>query len=177
MLNLLLPVSDIALLGFGVTSASILGSAYLYFGALDLSDRRSGDMWKLVVGVVLIWAAVGAVVDLPFVMRTLPIYWLRGGLVIWAGILILRLPAKFGPERFVPGIAFIADGLHLADFPFLAQVDSFEPWAYLIWPLLRLGFGVFVGQIIEELKYYVEHDSPHPRKLKAMEKAKLPASA
>jgi hypothetical protein len=41
---------------------------------------------------------------------------------------------------------------------------------YLLWPLLRIGFGVFIEQIIEELKFYVENGTPHPRKIKAMKK-------
>jgi len=55
--------------------------------------------------------------------------------------------------------------------------SQIKPLAYLMWPLLRLGFGVFIGQIVEELKFYVENDSPHPRKLKANKKAELSASA
>lgn len=49
--------------------------------------------------------------------------------------------------------------------------STLKPWGYLIWPLLRIGFGVFVGQIIDELKFYLENDAPHPRKVKANEKA------
>ena len=52
-----------------------------------------------------------------------------------------------------------------------------KPLAYLIWPLLRLGFGSFVGQIMEELVFYVENGTPHPRKLKANKKSELSASA
>lgn len=44
-------------------------------------------------------------------------------------------------------------------------------WAYLIWPLLRIGFGIFVGQIIEELTCFVETGEPHSRKLAALKKA------
>jgi hypothetical protein len=55
--------------------------------------------------------------------------------------------------------------------------SQIKPLAYLIWPLIRLGFGVFVGQILEELKYYVENDAPHPRKIKAMKKAQLAGHA
>ncbi len=50
--------------------------------------------------------------------------------------------------------------------------SKIKPWAFLMWPLLRIGFGVFVGQIIEELVFYVENGTPHPRKLKALEKTK-----
>ncbi len=52
-----------------------------------------------------------------------------------------------------------------------------KPWAYLIWPLIRIGFGVFVGQIMEELKFYVENGTPHPRKVAASTKTRLAASA
>jgi hypothetical protein len=37
-------------------------------------------------------------------------------------------------------------------------------------PLLKLFMGRVGAQFFEELKYYVEHDQPHPRKLKAQQK-------
>ncbi len=52
-----------------------------------------------------------------------------------------------------------------------------KPWAVVMYPALRKGFDVFVGQIMEELKYFVEHDTPHPRKLKALAKAERVTSA
>jgi len=54
--------------------------------------------------------------------------------------------------------------------------SKIKPLGYLIWPFIRLGFGTFVGQIMEELKFYVENGTPHPRKLKAMEKAQSKGS-
>ncbi len=71
-------------------------------------------------------------------------------------------------------IVAVGDARSEMTWVFRSQI---KPWAYLIWPLIRLGFGVFVGQIIEELTYYVEHGTPHPRKLKAMNKAQLAAHA
>jgi hypothetical protein len=50
--------------------------------------------------------------------------------------------------------------------------SELKPWAYLLFPLIKLGFGIFVSQIIEELKFYVENGTPHPRKLKALSKQK-----
>jgi hypothetical protein len=40
----------------------------------------------------------------------------------------------------------------------------------LLMPLLRFQLGRAADQLFEELKYYVEHDQPHPRKLKAQQK-------
>lgn len=50
--------------------------------------------------------------------------------------------------------------------------SELKPWAYLIFPIVKLGFGIFVRQIVEELKFYVENGTPHPRKLKALSKQK-----
>ena len=47
----------------------------------------------------------------------------------------------------------------------------------MIWPLIRLGFGIFIGQIMEELQYFVEKGTAHPRKIKALSKAKLAENA
>ncbi|MFT7613817.1 MAG: hypothetical protein ACI9J3_002797 [Parvicellaceae bacterium] len=48
--------------------------------------------------------------------------------------------------------------------------SNVKPLGLIIWPLLRIGFGKFVGNIMEELQFYVENGTPHPRKMKAMEK-------
>ena len=38
-------------------------------------------------------------------------------------------------------------------------------------------FGPWSNLMLEELKYYVEHDQPHPRKLKAQQKQLKKTSA
>jgi len=40
----------------------------------------------------------------------------------------------------------------------------------LLAPLFRRQMGLIGAQSLEELKYYVESDQPHPRKLKAQQK-------
>jgi hypothetical protein len=50
--------------------------------------------------------------------------------------------------------------------------SELKPIAYLFFPLIKLGLGVFIKQIIEELKFYVENGTPHPRKLKAISNSK-----
>ena len=48
--------------------------------------------------------------------------------------------------------------------------SDIKPLGILLWPLLRIVLGIFVGQIMEELKFYAENGTPHPRKIKAMGK-------
>jgi len=51
-----------------------------------------------------------------------------------------------------------------------AEIDvSLFPGLFLA-PLFKLQMGRTGVQSFEELKYYVEHDQPHPRKLKAQQK-------
>jgi hypothetical protein len=55
--------------------------------------------------------------------------------------------------------------------------STLKPFAFIIYPIIKLGFGFFIQQIIEELKFYVENGTPHPRKIKAIDKMKLAANA
>jgi hypothetical protein len=48
--------------------------------------------------------------------------------------------------------------------------SNIKPIGLLLWPLLRIGFGKFTKNIMEELQFYVENETPHPRKIKALKK-------
>ncbi|MFT5306594.1 MAG: hypothetical protein ACI89M_002120 [Chitinophagales bacterium] len=50
---------------------------------------------------------------------------------------------------------------------------TLKPLAFLILPILKISFRSFLGQVLEELKYYVENGTPHPRKIKALDKISL----
>jgi hypothetical protein len=45
-----------------------------------------------------------------------------------------------------------------------------KPFGYLMYPLIKGGLVIFMNQIIEELQFYVETDTPHQRKLKNLGK-------
>jgi hypothetical protein len=74
-------------------------------------------------------------------------------------------PVKFNTLDF--SLKQIGEGKSEMTWKFRSDIKAF---GFLLWPLLRIGFGIFIGQIMEELKFYVENGSPHPRKLKAMGK-------
>jgi len=54
--------------------------------------------------------------------------------------------------------------------------STLKPLAFIIYPIIKFGFGFFIKQIVEELKFYVENGTPHPRKVKAMNKMTLTAN-
>ncbi len=47
---------------------------------------------------------------------------------------------------------------------------TLKPFAILLLPLLKLGFGKSFGNLLEELQFYVENGTVHPRKAKALNK-------
>lgn len=54
---------------------------------------------------------------------------------------------------------------------------AIKPFAKFMTPVLRIGITKAWRELAEELAYYVETGSPHPRKLAAIEKAQsLPAA-
>ena len=50
--------------------------------------------------------------------------------------------------------------------------STLRPLGFILYPIIKLGFRTFVKQIMEELKFYVENGTPHPRKVKAINKMK-----
>jgi hypothetical protein len=50
--------------------------------------------------------------------------------------------------------------------------STLRPIGFILYPILKLGFRTFVKQIMQELKFYVENETPHPRKVKAINKRK-----
>ncbi len=45
---------------------------------------------------------------------------------------------------------------------------TIKPFALLLLPLLKMGFGKNFGELLEELQYYLENGTVHPRKTKAL---------
>ena len=74
-------------------------------------------------------------------------------------------PVKFNTLDF--SIKNIDGGTSEMTWKFRSDI---KPLGYIIWPLLRIGFGKFIEDIMEELKFYVETGTPHPRKIKVMKK-------
>ncbi len=75
-------------------------------------------------------------------------------------------PVKYNSVDFA--VVDNPDGGSTCTWAFSSRI---KPWAYVMWPVLRSGASVFLGQIGEELKHYVETGQPHPRKVKALAKA------
>tara|TARA_B110000091_G_scaffold28640_1_gene28635 strand:+ start:207 stop:776 length:570 start_codon:yes stop_codon:yes gene_type:complete len=74
-------------------------------------------------------------------------------------------PVKYNILDF--SIRKLGDGESEMTWKFSSNI---KPLGLILWPLLRIGFDKFIGDIMEELQFYVENNAPHPRKLKAIKK-------
>lgn len=81
-------------------------------------------------------------------------------------------PLKYNSLEF--SVIQDSDGGSTVQWIFGAKI---KPWAYLMWPVLRMGMFKAWKELTEEFKYYVETGKPHPRKVTAMEKAKAVINA
>ena len=73
-------------------------------------------------------------------------------------------PVKFNKVEF--SLLEVGDNQSKMTWKFCSNIKTL---GFILWPLLRLGFGKFIKEIMEELQFYVENGTPHPRKIKAVE--------
>lgn len=55
-------------------------------------------------------------------------------------------------------------------------VEIAPPFNILMGPLMRLQLGWILTKTVQELRYFAEHGTPHPRKIKANLKAQVQAA-
>jgi hypothetical protein len=72
-------------------------------------------------------------------------------------------------KKNVVEVKVLSDGAGGTDMNW-ALTSTLSSHTYLFYPLFKLALGVFVRQIHEEFKHFVETGTPHPRKIKATEK-------
>jgi hypothetical protein len=61
-------------------------------------------------------------------------------------------------------------GLHTSLVETRAEIDINTFPGFLLAPLLKYQMGRIGARTLEELKYYDEHDQPHPRKMHALQR-------
>jgi ligand-binding SRPBCC domain-containing protein len=81
-------------------------------------------------------------------------------------------PVRYNTVEF--SVVDDAEGGSIMPWDFTSEI---KPWAFPMWPVIRLGAARFITQIGEELAYYVETGTPHPRKIAALDQAEPRESA
>ncbi|WP_420403958.1 PAS domain-containing sensor histidine kinase [Nisaea sp.] len=121
-------------------------SAVLILAGTAVFMGRSVRPPLLVVGISLVvfWALFGAVSELGFVARTLPVFMLSGGALLLTAWLLWRKSSvgRLGTGYRVVSIVFLLWGLHRFDYPFLRPVEAFAPYGFIIAEVLAIAAAV-----------------------------------
>ncbi len=92
---------------------------------------------------VCLWAAFSTFVVDHFLLRTVPLYAVSGGALIFAGVSILRArrEAAVTAGRFL-GLMLLFWGLHKVEYPWLRPVEWFAPFGFLLSQFLAMTAAV-----------------------------------
>ena len=83
----------------------------------------------------------------------------------------LNTPMGFPLVQNVADFSLSEQGENKSEVTFTVT-STLRPIGFILFPVIKLGFRTFVKQIMQELKFYVENGTPHPRKVKAINKMK-----
>lgn len=140
-------------IGFFIAeSLHVVAVVLLVVGALRFLER---PVWfPLVWGgcvVFVVWAAFTTLIYPNFLLRSIPLYGVSGGLIVWIGVIFLRTGKLFQSRGFWnAGVLFILWGLHKIDFPFIRPIEWLAPFGFLAAVTLYMAMAVSLIMIIQE---------------------------
>ena len=95
------------------------------------------------ISAAAIWSALTAFVIEGFLLRSIPLYTLSGGALLYAGIAMMRSHQdRAMAVGKVVGITLIAWGVHKVDYPWLRPVEWFAPIGFLLSQVLAMTAAV-----------------------------------
>ncbi len=116
----------------------------LLVGTLRFANKEVPAWFlPLSLGLVVAWAGYTTLIENNFLLRSIPLYGISGGALIFAGYSMLRLrrDKTVAAAKFV-AVALILWGLHKLDFPWLRPVPWFAPIGFLLGQTLAMAAAV-----------------------------------
>jgi len=135
---------DPAFITFVAEGLQASSGLLLMAGTLSFRGRRISTMVLANgIGVVVLWSALTSFIVNDFMLRTIPLYFLTGFVLIYAGGSMLQ---AFRQEKdraaALVGVALILWGFHKMDFPWLRPVEWFAPYGFLLAELFAMMAAV-----------------------------------
>ena len=129
----------------GIELATPISLLLVVAGTLGFLGRRLHPLWIVGAALAAAWAIGCQIVGASLLVTRLPIFWLLGLAIAWAGWIFLRRVGP-SPGARVTGVALVVLGLHLLDHPFLRDVAWFAPWGFWLASLAAIvaALGIMV---------------------------------
>ncbi len=77
----------------------------------------------------------------------------------------------FFVKNLVNNWQVIPQGEHSAKVDMKLNIDLMPVIGTVMSPMMKVQMGKLLGEAVEELKFFIEHGKPHPRKVQAMANA------
>jgi len=132
-------------------SLQVIGAILLATGGfVFLGYRVSRRAVAVVCLSAVAWTLYTTLIYPNFLLRSIPLYTLSGGAVIFAGAAFLRAQPEGRRSGYgLAGLLFILWGIHKLDFPFLRPVEWFAPYGFLIAVILFTALTVSLIVIVQ----------------------------
>jgi len=148
------PSSEMVILGAGQIGMS-LSAFLLLWGTLVFVDRRMPRWGVATFLLTVVWIAAALTMDLSFLVVSGPIWLYVGAVYIVLGLVILHGYWSGGGR--LTGIAFLAWGIHKADYPVMRSVEWFSPIGFILGSGLQVLVAtgmilMHLGQVRERLE-------------------------
>ena len=127
-------------------TASLLSGIILLWGTYIFVEKSLPKVWVYSCAVGILWIFISIPLHFPFLFISIPTFTFLSIVYVWTGITFIRSNTTREPSRAITGGAFIAWGIHKANYPFLRPIPWFAPWGYLINALLE--FIVALGMLL-----------------------------
>lgn len=142
------------------------GTLLLYGSCLFVGKKFPKVFWGITMAGT-VWIFVSILGKFPFMLMSLPTFGFLAAIYIWTGIVFYKNSEAGQKEFSVIGFAFIAWGIHKADYPFLRPIAWAAPWGYLVGAVLEFitAIGILIvyfrktkDELIEKEKKLAENE-------------------
>ena len=117
----------------------LFGSMLLAYGIHVFINKSIPKFWVYGVVTLKVWIFISVYTNLNTFFQLVPLFLFVGVFYIWTSITIMFSKEIQLVGKHIITCYFLLLGIHLIDFPFLAHLEPFAPWGYLIASVLTFS--------------------------------------
>ena len=125
----------------------LFSSLLLLFGTYLFIRKKFPKIWTIFAMLAFAWIGIGAILNFPFFLITLPTSIFLGTISVFTGIMFLQYWQIEGIEKTITGVMFLVWGIHKTYYFYLnPELYHSSPLGYLseIVLLIVLNFCIFI---------------------------------
>lgn len=138
LLEIWLLYDNLSVIRFIIGVFALLHAYAISHGTFTFINKKIPVGLKYLVALNLLWLPVQFLIEVPFYLEALPIFFLIGIIYIWTGIVFIKTRHTDGIAKYIAGFTFILWGIHRADYPFLKPIPQGAYWGFFVTSILEI---------------------------------------